>query len=137
MYPQEVAYCYHSVNVITLSRSQNDHIKQIPLYQLFETKHINRQTEFVAEIKCSMQFFRSIIGQSSPNKSTTSIPTSRGSTPESSVVRPSLSVACWFFIRQGFIHRCGRRTISYLFAGKCQIKLIKTFMPYKFIKNYC
>jgi len=26
------AYCYHSVNVTTLARSQSDHIKRLPLY---------------------------------------------------------------------------------------------------------
>jgi hypothetical protein len=29
---KEVAYCYHSVNVITLSLSQRDFIKRLPLY---------------------------------------------------------------------------------------------------------
>jgi hypothetical protein len=37
----EITYCYQSVNVIPLPRSQSDHIKQLPLYikDSYKTKY--------------------------------------------------------------------------------------------------
>jgi len=35
LYQEESAYCYHSVNVITLTPAQSDHIKRLPLQIIF------------------------------------------------------------------------------------------------------
>ena len=32
LFQKETAYCYHSVNVVTLTPAQSDHIKRLPLY---------------------------------------------------------------------------------------------------------
>jgi hypothetical protein len=51
VYQKEVAYCYHAVNVITLSRSQSGHSKRLPLY-----------------VKISYSFFRKVSGLQSIRK---------------------------------------------------------------------
>ena len=40
---RKIAYCYHSHNVITLSLSQSDHIKRLPLHYKKVLKKIEKQ----------------------------------------------------------------------------------------------
>jgi hypothetical protein len=47
-YQQKVPYYYHSVNVITLSWSQSDHIKRLTLYLIFFRHRWTLTTSFLA-----------------------------------------------------------------------------------------
>ncbi len=48
LYQQEAAYCYHSVNAITLTWSQSDPIKWLPLFYLINPKFASNQTNTLA-----------------------------------------------------------------------------------------